>query len=264
MNRDEIAELAAVYALGALDGADRERFEALLRSGDQEATETLREFEETLATLVHELRAPAPPGAKEVLMARVAVSSPAVEGPEVAPSQRVLRRPVRFRWTSALAGAIAAGLAAVVAGLAVSAAYQQRLDALAQEARNLREELRSQEAVVSLLRDPGTQVVSLAGQAPSPAARARMVWNAAAGGLLLAEGLPPAGPGKTYQLWAIADKNPPVPAGVFAVDQRGGGTLRVPALPGVARVDVFAVTLEPAGGLPAPSGAIYLAGKSAG
>jgi len=38
--------------------------------------------------------------------------------------------------------------------------------------------------------------------------------------------------------------------------------VRVPSLPGVDRVDVFAATLEPAGGLPAPSGAMYLAGKS--
>jgi anti-sigma-K factor RskA len=34
-------------------------------------------------------------------------------------------------------------------------------------------------------------------------------------------------------------------------------------LPGVTRVDVFAVTLEPEGGVPAPTGAMYLAGKSA-
>ena len=56
MSRDEIAELAAVYALGALDGADRERFEALLRAGDREAVGALREFEETLAAAAQELR----------------------------------------------------------------------------------------------------------------------------------------------------------------------------------------------------------------
>ena len=44
----------------------------------------------------------------------------------------------------------------------------------------------------------------------------------------------------------------------------GSGTVAVPALPGVSRVDVFAVTLEPEGGLPAPSGAMYLAGKAIG
>ena len=43
-----------------------------------------------------------------------------------------------------------------------------------------------------------------------------------------------------------------ITAGVFDVDARGAGSLRVPALGGIQKVDVFAVTLEPAGGLPAP------------
>ena len=68
--------------------------------------------------------------------------------------------------------------------------------------------------------------------------------------------------GKAYQLWAIAGGNAPVSAGVFTVDAAGTGSLAVRPLPGVAVVNAFAVTLEPAGGLPAPSGEMYLLGKS--
>jgi anti-sigma-K factor RskA len=46
------------------------------------------------------------------------------------------------------------------------------------------------------------------------------------------------------------------------VDPRGGAALRVGPMPAAAPAEVFAVTLEPAGGLPAPSGPMYLAGKS--
>jgi len=113
-----------------------------------------------------------------------------------------------------------------------------------------------------MLRDPGTEIVPLAGLEPAPSARARMIWNERVGGLLVAAGLPPAPAGRTYQLWAIVGKNPPVSAGIFTVDARGTGSLRVSPLGGIRRVDVFAVTLEPAGGLPAPSGPMYLAGKS--
>jgi anti-sigma-K factor RskA len=49
---------------------------------------------------------------------------------------------------------------------------------------------------------------------------------------------------------------------VFEVDPAGTGSLRVSPLPGVGKVDVFAVTLEPAGGVAAPSGPMYLAGRS--
>jgi anti-sigma-K factor RskA len=264
MTREEIVELAAVYALGALDGADRERFEALLRSGDREAVGALREFEETLAAAVEELRTPAPPRVKAALLSRIEAPPRAAPVVDIGRPLPPPARPARSRWTAVLAGAMAAGLAAIVVGLAVSATYQQRLDALTQQMRTLREELEAQRAVASLLSDPATQIVSLTGQEPSPGARARMVWNPALGGLLVAQGLPAPPPGKAYQLWAISGQNPPVSGGVFTVPPTGSGTMSVPALPGVSRVDVFAVTLEPEGGLPAPSGAMYLAGKTTG
>jgi anti-sigma-K factor RskA len=120
-----------------------------------------------------------------------------------------------------------------------------------------------QRAVLTLLRDPATQVVALAGQAPAPAARARILWHARQGGLLITAGLPTLAEGKAYQLWAIVGTQAPVPAGTFSVDAGGTGSLKVPVLPAVVgTVDVFAVTLEPAGGLPAPSGPMMLVGKS--
>ena len=157
---------------------------------------------------------------------------------------------------------MAAGLAAIVVGWSVSSTYEKRLDALASDAEQLKAELRSQQTVIAILRDPATQVVALAGQAPAPTARARMMWHATAGGIFVAAGLPEAPAGKAYQLWAIAGTNAPVSAGVFSVDVSGTGSLSVQPLPGVATVNAFAVTLEPAGGLPAPSGAMYLLGKS--
>jgi anti-sigma-K factor RskA len=89
-----------------------------------------------------------------------------------------------------------------------------------------------------------------------------MMWHATAGGVFVAAGLPAAPAGKAYQLWAIAGSDAPVSAGVFSVDASGAGSLAVRPLPGVATVSAFAVTLEPAGGLPAPSGEIYLHGGS--
>jgi hypothetical protein len=158
---------------------------------------------------------------------------------------------------------MAAGIAAIAVGLAVSTRYERRLEALGQEAAALKAELERQASVLAILRDPATQVVALNGLAPSPTARARMMWHEKAGGILVATGLPPAPEGKAYQLWAIAGQGAPVPAGVFTVDAGGTGSLRVPPLPGVTRVDVFAVTLEPAAGVPAPTGPMFLAGKSA-
>ena len=95
---------------------------------------------------------------------------------------------------------MAAGIAAIAVGLAVSTRYERRLEALGQEAAALKAELERQASVLAILRDPATQVVALNGLAPSPTARARMMWHEKAGGILVATGLPPAPEGKAYQL----------------------------------------------------------------
>ena len=253
MNREEIGELAAAYALGGLEGEDLVRFEALLRAGDADAVRALRDSEDTLVGLAAAAPEPPPPAIKAALMVRIAATP--------APVRPLPRRP-RALWPAVLTGAMAAGLAALVVGWSVSSTYEKRLDALAQSAEQLRVELRSQQAVIAILRDPATQVVALAGLPPAPGARARMMWHAQAGGVFVAAGLPAPAPGKAYQLWAIAGSNAPVSAGVFTVDAAGTGSLSVRPLPGVSTVNAFAVTLEPAGGLPAPSGEMYLLGKS--
>ncbi|MCI0547378.1 MAG: anti-sigma factor [Candidatus Rokubacteria bacterium] len=267
MNRDEITELAAVYALGALDGDDRVRFEALLTAGHPDAVRALRDFEESLIQIAGDLREPAPPALKQRLMAGLGEEArrvpPPVERRALPPPRR------RSFWGVAVAGAIAAGLAAIVVGVWVSRVYEQRLEALAREAQTVRADLEkqqaalaSQQAVIAMLKDPATQVVPLGGLEASPESRGRMLWHGGSGGLFVAAGLPPAPEGKIYQLWAIAGQNPPVSAGVFAPDPNGVANLDVPPLPGLDRVDAFAVTLEPAGGVPAPTGPMFLLGKA--
>jgi anti-sigma-K factor RskA len=255
MNREEIRDLAAMYALGGLDGEDRARFEALLRSADPDAAAALADFESALAGLATESAETPPPAVRAALMERIAAEAP----------PGVVARPLRSRralWPVVWGAVMAAGLAAVAVGLSVSASYEKRLAVLARESAALKADISREQQIIAMLRDPATQIVSLSGLQPAPSARARMIWNEQAGGLLIAAGMPPTPAGKTYQLWAIVGKNPPVSAGVFSVDTKGAGSLRVAPLSGVGKVDVFAVTLEPAGGLPAPSGQMYLASKS--
>lgn len=261
MNRDEMVELAAGYALGALEVEERVRFEALLDAGDAEARTALRDFESTLTGLAAEAVEAPPATVKAALMARIdaedrsrGVVTQVLTVPRSAPPRRSL-------WTVVAVGALAAGVAAIAVGLAVSTVYDRRIGQLAQEQAQLKQELARQESLATIVRDPATQVVTLSGLAPAPEARARMLWHATAGGLLVTQGLPPAPAGKAYELWAIAGAGAPMPAGVFAVDARGVGSLRVPPPQAGGPPDTFAVTLEPAGGVPAPTGTMYLVGK---
>jgi anti-sigma-K factor RskA len=261
MNRDEVIELAAGYALGALEMEDRARFEALLAAGDAEARAALRDFESTVAGLAAETAEAAPPDVKAALLARIDA-----EGRSRGTLTQVLSAarpapPRRSLWTVVAVGAMAAAIAAIAVGLAVSTVYDRRISELAREQALLKEELTRQNELVTILQDPATRVVALSGLPPAPEAKARMLWHATAGGLLVAQGLPPAPAGKAYELWAIAGTGAPVPAGVFAVDARGVGSLRVAPLRSGEPPDTFAVTLEPAGGVVAPTGSMYLVGK---
>ncbi|HEV8228275.1 MAG TPA: anti-sigma factor [Methylomirabilota bacterium] len=261
MNRDEVIELAAGYALGALEMEDRARFEALLAAGDAEARAALRDFESTVAGLAAETAEAAPPDVKAALLARIDA-----EGRSRGTLTQILSAarpapPRRSLWTVVAVGAMAAAIAAIAVGLAVSTVYDRRISQLAREQALLKEEFTRQEELVTILQDPATRVVALSGLPPAPEAKARMLWHATAGGLLVAQGLPPAPAGKAYELWAIAGTGAPVPAGVFAVDARGVGSLRVAPLRSGGPPDTFAVTLEPAGGVVAPTGSMYLVGK---
>jgi anti-sigma-K factor RskA len=131
----------------------------------------------------------------------------------------------------------------------------QRLVATLQSEREERDE------TLRLLSTPQVRLVQLAGLAASPSASAQLLWNPAGQtGLLLTSGLPQIPRDKVYELWAIAGKEP-APAGLFEVDGAGRAFLRLPPLPRGKRFTKFAVTLEPAGGVPKPTGPTHLLGS---
>src|SRR5437660_645503 len=178
----------------------------------------------------------------------------------------------RRSWpTWAAATAVVAAAAAGFTGTWVAVRYEARLGQMARETAAVKEHLARNEAslrdqvtlyrgAVELLRDPATRVVDLRAQGPAPAASGRMIWNDVGGGHLFVAGLAPTPPGKTYALWTIVGGTPR-PAGLFDVDAAGRGTLRIaPASTGAA-ARVFVVTVEPEGGVPAPTGPIVLASK---
>jgi anti-sigma-K factor RskA len=259
MNHDSRLEQAAdVYALGALDGQELAEFEAHLASGCATCAERLRETREALVLMPRSLPQEAPPPALRArVLERIAAERTIVRAPV---ALRPERRRGRVLWWAGWAGlAAAAGLLVVVNTQLRTT--REEIRALETRLSTLQTELAEREETLRFLSDPNVRYVSLAGLKPTPDASAWLLWNPEARkGLLLARGLPPAPPGRAYELWAIAGAEP-VPAGVFTVDAGGRGLLRLPPLPAGQTFDTFAVTLEPAGGVPKPTGPMHLAGK---
>lgn len=124
----------------------------------------------------------------------------------------------------------------------------------------LRTALAQRDEILALLRSPDVKVVSLAGLQDAKAAGGFILFDLTTQkALFYAFNMPALPPDKTYQLWAIVDK--PISAGTFALDQGQKTRGMVRSLPTPTKITKFAVSVEPLGGRPQPTGTIYLMGQ---
>ena len=118
-----------------------------------------------------------------------------------------------------------------------------------------------QDELAILLRIPNIKAVSLTGSDMAKRAagfllydsRTQKVW-------LYSVNLPECPTGTTYQLWAIRDK--PISIGTFHMDTGETAHLLVKKLPNFTDAKTYAVSLEPSGGRPQPTGPMYLLSRS--
>jgi anti-sigma-K factor RskA len=155
--------------------------------------------------------------------------------------------------------AFAGLVAAVVAG---GWAYktQQQLVLVRADLERVTAENQQLSRVLQVVGSPRLQVVALGGQKPAPQSRGRVLWSPDdREAVFYAYDLPAPPAGKDYQLWVFEGQTPKS-EGVFPVDTTGRTTHVLPEVPTAGAVNGFAVTLEPAGGVPQPTGQIFLAG----
>jgi len=224
----ELREQAAAFALGALAEEERLEFEAHLLECD-ECDDDVRSFTRVAAALAYAVPPAEPDAAVRRRAVAVDVREPSLPGPSrLTP------------WLAAAASlALAIGLGAYAFALRHSAA----------DARSVVVVLSAQDLVR----------VDLQGQPVAPGASARAFWSQTGGVIFTAARLPPLPPGRTYQLWIISGQLP-VGAGLLRPSPDGvvQAVFATPA--GLTKAAAFAVTIEPDGGAPAPTGDKYLVG----
>jgi anti-sigma-K factor RskA len=123
-------------------------------------------------------------------------------------------------------------------------------------------ETRTLRLQAAVLIAPDMAKIDLAGQPVAPGAAARAFWSRQKGMVFAAAHLPALPAGKTYQLWVVPSGAgaAPISAGLLTPDASGEVTLHVATPPDIPTPVALAVTLEPAGGVPAPTGEKFLLG----
>jgi anti-sigma-K factor RskA len=266
----EISELAPIFALGALDGDDLASFRAAL-PGSVELQAEVASFEAVVGRLAHATVSARPAGGlKTRSLGAVGVFPGGASRASVAPPPA--RATPWLAWAASLAAVAAGGLYArehvrLQDARETAARVRAERDTFEAEVLQARVQLSTMQRQLTqevsfreLVAHRESRQVLLAGLPAAPGAVARAVWNPGTReAVLLVAGLPAAPPGRVYEAWVIAS-GAPVPAGTFQVDASGKAVLRLPAVDETSRVKTFAVTIEPDGGTPAPTGAMVLAG----
>jgi anti-sigma-K factor RskA len=114
-----------------------------------------------------------------------------------------------------------------------------------------------------VLTAPDMSRVELAGQTIAPQASGRVFWSRSRGLVFTASNLPALPPGRTYQLWVVTAQAP-VSAGLLKPDANGAVNAVFNPPANIPSATAIAITIEPEGGVPAPTGPMYLAGAAKG
>jgi anti-sigma-K factor RskA len=263
---DERKHDAAAYVLGALEPAERAAFEEHL-AGCAECAADVRELRVGAATVPHAVPQVSPPAA---LRARILGEAGAVSASGL-PGAAVRERRGVPPWLAVAAMLVVAAGAFIYAQqlqVRVSNLEAQLRDAQTQvatadrltaEARTVA--LRAQSAM-GVFAAPDVARIDLAGQPVAATARARALWSRQRGMVFTVANLPPLPAGRVYQVWVVTAQAP-VSAGLLTPDADGGGSVYFETPVDIPPPTAVAVTLEPEGGVPAPTGAMYLVGKPA-
>ena len=220
-----------LYALGALEGDEKLAIESHVTS---------------CATCTEKLAA-----------ARGRIALLALAAPPVAPSAAVKQRLMQ----QVRADAERSPAAATILLWTENRQLDRQLAALRAAAEQQQQQLQEVREVADMIESHDTVTVSLAQQPGMPAGAAHVMYNAKMGMLMFDGEIAPAPAAKSYQLWLVPADGKPISAGVF--NPVSGRTdhwmMKLPQ--GIAAKE-FAVSLEPTGGMPQPTGPMVLVGHA--
>jgi len=246
---EQFADDLALYALGTLEGDERESLERHL----QECASCRRELEKVrgdTALLALTTSGPKPPArARHRLVAAIAKEP-----------RRAARR--SKPWWALVPSFAAAALAAIAVFFWMQNSRLQRdLSNLQAQSAQQRNELQRAHDVVATLTATDAMTVTLVASKTPPQPQGKVMYVKDRGSLIfLASNMPTPPSQMAYELWLIPMKGAPMPAGMFTPNAHGSAMVINPPLPPGMEAKAFAVTVEPEAGSSTPTMPIVMSG----
>ncbi len=255
-----IEELLPFYALDALNDEERELVESYLAQ-HPEAREELNELHSGASALPYGIPPVEPPRqVKESLMARVNADAEA----RVHSSMQMTPQPARrVSWFENMFQVLSLG--AAVAAMIWVIVLNTQVSRLQNEIAGLHDTLAAQsnsleQIIANLPQSPPSNVitVSVKGTDVQPHAHGQLIADPKEqSAVLVISGLPKLEANKTYQVWLI-EGDKPVSAGLLSVDENGQGVVIVTSEEAISSFKALAISIEPEGGSPQPTGDIVV------
>ncbi|HEU4364829.1 MAG TPA: anti-sigma factor [Candidatus Krumholzibacteria bacterium] len=262
-------ELLDSYVFGILEEGERAAVEAHLNDGCTVCSARLREVSELSVRLAATVPQAEPPAhVKERLMARVGMTHHPARSRQRAEGASPGAW-LRVAWGTAAVAVAAAGFLLwqttalrrqVEETNRLLAATTENTNRMQNEVASLRGEL-DKYRHAPVLGEPGVRFVSLDGMEPNRQAFGNVVTRPdKSAGMLYVYRFPMAPEDKEYQLWGLRDGKPPISLGMFSVNTDGTAMLNMETIPAGEEIVGFSVTIEPRGGMPEPTGMMYVKG----
>lgn len=166
--------------------------------------------------------------------------------------------------------ALAASVAFIVTAVQLARVTSQRNAMLAERAPlpdtsrradTARPPVSEKDALVAAMAGPDVKIVPLVTK--SATRMGRMFWNRASNDwTMVVYTMPPPKPGMTYQVWLVTD-SAKISAGTFQPDSSGHAFMQAKYALDRNALRAVAVTEEPAGGMPSPTGPVVVSGLAA-
>jgi anti-sigma-K factor RskA len=253
---EDLQGQASLYAAGAMTESEREEYARHLEE-DQcvVCLSEVNELRSAISMLAFSTASATPsPSVRQRLMEQAR---------SVAPARPVSSIPFLLRhWVQLLTSTVAIGAIAVtLAATRANNELRRLTQVLNSRVAQLEVEIAQNRTYMATLTSPGVRVVNLAGQGLNAGASGRIFWDQSKKKwLFYVRDLPQLPADKSYQLWFVPTSGNPISKAVFNTESDGSTDQEIDVPEGLATLKAAAVTTEPAGGLPQPSGSFALLG----